>query len=195
MHPLVFLAFAAASIFASALELDLPQQLSNFSSIIPSRTNATTLGALPRVECFGQRPTDEPIAKHDCEEALDSFVGEKDLTTRHTFAYDGRRTDSLPLEQTFGTCAIQFRLANQNDRVSITLGEIYAQVLGPSGVIKSCLGTSEDPPADAVGGRMYIGREGKLIVTIENPFSPRFSAVERRTGRRKIKRGLRRTLD
>jgi len=179
MYRLFLLFFAITSVLANPLQLNLPQQLANSISTNTSATHATNLGKA-LVHCFNRRPHDEPIAKHDCEEALDSFVGTKDLTLKHTFAKSGRRTDTFPMEQTFDTCSLNFDLVNDNDRVSITLGEIYAEVLAPAGVIKMCLGTDPDPDPRAVGGRTYLGKEGMLIVTLENPRSPRLSSIEKR---------------
>ena len=53
---------------------------------------------------------------------------------------------------------------NENDEDTLTLAEIYAELLGPDGVIKQCLGQVRSP---AIGGRMSLGEKGlvKIVVT------------------------------
>ena len=52
---------------------------------------------------------------------------------------------------------------NEDDEVTMTLAEIYAEVLGPDGVMKLCLGQVRLP---AIGGRMSVGPRGLLKVVV-----------------------------
>lgn len=53
---------------------------------------------------------------------------------------------------------------SEDDEVTMTLAEIYAELLGPDGVMKQCLGQVRLP---AIGGRMSVGARGllKIVVT------------------------------
>ena len=52
---------------------------------------------------------------------------------------------------------------NADDEDTLTRAEIYAEVLGPDGLIKNCLGQKRLP---AIGGRMSLGPKGLLKVII-----------------------------
>lgn len=54
-------------------------------------------------------------------------------------------------------------ILDEDDEETMTLGEIYAEVLGPDGVIKQCLGQVRAP---AIGGRMVLGAKGLLRVVV-----------------------------
>lgn len=45
----------------------------------------------------------------------------------------------------------------------LTLAEVYAEVLGPDGVLKQCLGQVRMP---AIGGRMAVGSKGVVKVAV-----------------------------
>ncbi len=53
---------------------------------------------------------------------------------------------------------------NEDDEDELTLAEVYAELLGPDGVMKQCLGQVRMP---AIGGRMSVGGKGvvKAVVT------------------------------
>ena len=53
---------------------------------------------------------------------------------------------------------------DEEDEDTLTLAEIYAELLGPDGVMKQCLGQVRLP---AIGGRMSFGEKGlvKIVVT------------------------------
>lgn len=55
-------------------------------------------------------------------------------------------------------------MINEDDEDTLTLAEIYAELLGPDGVMKQCLGQTRSP---AIGGRMSFGTKGllKAVVT------------------------------
>ena len=162
MHGFSFIALASLSALANPFQLNLPQQISNVSTIAKPDLNTT----IPRAEfeCFQPGPGDLPTTKDDCEQALDDFVGGKSMTEDHIFAYTGRRTDTLPLQQSFDSCRIDFMFLDLEDQCIINLAEIYAELLGPDGVIKQCLSVS--PRAIHVGGQAFLGRDSNLIVRV-----------------------------
>lgn len=45
----------------------------------------------------------------------------------------------------------------------LTLAEVYAELLGPDGVMKNCLGQVRRP---AIGGRMALGTKGVVRVVV-----------------------------
>lgn len=55
-------------------------------------------------------------------------------------------------------------MINEDDEDTLTLAEIYAELLGPDGLMKQCLGQVRSP---AIGGRMSLGAKGllKAVVT------------------------------
>ena len=58
---------------------------------------------------------------------------------------------------------IYLNMLNEDDEVTLTLAEVYAEVLGPDGVMKQCLGQVRSP---AIGGRMALGDKGLLKVVV-----------------------------
>ena len=50
-------------------------------------------------------------------------------------------------------------MLNEEDEDTLTMAEIYAQVVGPDGLVKQCLGQKKLP---AIGGRSILGRKGLL---------------------------------
>ena len=54
-------------------------------------------------------------------------------------------------------------MLNEEQEDTLTLGEVYAELLGPEGVIKNCLGQVRPP---AIGGRMVLGPKGFLRVVV-----------------------------
>lgn len=59
---------------------------------------------------------------------------------------------------------IYLNVINEDDEDTLTLAEIYAELLGPDGLMKQCLGQTRSP---AIGGRMSLGAKGllKAVVT------------------------------
>ena len=49
--------------------------------------------------------------------------------------------------------------------VSLTYAEIYAELLGPDGLLKDCLGPSV-PRVDALGGQTVMGPGNMLIADV-----------------------------
>ncbi len=50
-----------------------------------------------------------------------------------------------------------------DDEDRLTLAEVYAQVMGPDGVVKGCLGPGRPP---SLGGRMSLGPRELLKVMV-----------------------------
>ena len=104
--------------------------------------------------------------KSDCERALDKIVKGKSLTEVHSFGYQSRGvTDRLPLEAEYGSCTIVLMMFDLDTRISLTYAEIYAEILGPDGLLKECLGPSV-PKEDALGGQTVLGPRNMMIVDV-----------------------------
>ena len=104
--------------------------------------------------------------KSDCERALDKLVNGKSLTDIHHFGYQGHRiTDQLPVEAEYGSCNIAFLTFDLDTRITITYAEIYAELLGPDGVLKECLGP-DVPYAEALGGQTALGPLNMLVAEV-----------------------------
>lgn len=54
-------------------------------------------------------------------------------------------------------------VVGEEDEDEMTLAEVYAELLGPDGVMKNCLGQRRAP---AIGGRMTVGRRGVVRVVV-----------------------------
>ena len=162
-------------LFSSVLSLALgnPLQLnllttpnvSALASGIRSSPNATRLTTYN--DCFDiSSGHDFATTKSDCEKALDTLVDGKSLVELHSFGYQGRGiTDRLPVEAEYGTCNIAFLTFDMHTRITLTYAEIYAELLGPDGLLKDCLGPHV-PAGDALGGQTSMGPGDMLIVDV-----------------------------
>lgn len=104
--------------------------------------------------------------KSDCERALDELVKSKSLTEPRIFSYRGRGvTDRLPLEAEYGSCTVVLMMFDLDKRLTMTYAEIYAELLGPNGLLKECLGPSV-PAVDALGGQTVLGPLNMLIADV-----------------------------
>lgn len=105
----------------------------------------------------------------DCERALDKIVGGKSLTKPHSFGYQDhqayRLTDPLPVDTEYGSCSIVLLMFDDDERITLTYAEIYAELLGPDGMLKECLGPKV-PAADALGGQTVLGPRNMLIADV-----------------------------
>ena len=54
-------------------------------------------------------------------------------------------------------------MLNEDNEDVLTMAEVYAEVVGPDGLIKQCLGQRRLP---AIGGRMTLGPKSLLRVMI-----------------------------
>lgn len=163
---LPFLVFPV--IICNPLQLDLP------SSIAPSRNstfNATRLTT--HNECFdASHDHDIPATKLHCERALDTLVKGKSLLELHHFGYNKnpRVTDQLPIKAEYGNCVITLLTFDFDTNIIMTYAEIYAELLGPDGVLKECLGP-DIPTAKALGGQTAIGPRNLLIADVSGQLS------------------------
>lgn len=104
--------------------------------------------------------------KSDCERALDTLVKGKSLIQVHNFGYQSRGvTDRLPIEAEYGSCTLSLMMFDLDTRISLTYAEIYAELLGPDGLLKECLGPSV-PAEDALGGQTVLGPRNLLIADV-----------------------------
>lgn len=83
-----------------------------------------------------------------------------------SFSYQVRGvTDRLPLQAEYGSCSISLMMFDLDQRLTITYAEIYAELLGPDGVLKECLGP-DVPAEDALGGQTVLGPRNMLIADV-----------------------------
>lgn len=70
----------------------------------------------------------------------------------------------LPLRFASGSCYVELNTIDEDDEDTLTLAEIYAEVMGPDGLVKQCLGPGRPP---SLGGRMALGPKElvKVVVT------------------------------
>lgn len=140
----------------------------NISSLASGRrfsSNAT--GLTTYNDCFDSSSGHDIITtKSDCEKALDTLVDGKSLVELHSFGYEGRGiTDRLPVEAEYGTCSIAFLTFDMHTRITLTYAEIYAELLGPDGLLKGCLGPHV-PAGEALGGQTSMGPSNLLVVDV-----------------------------
>lgn len=161
--PFLFLPLA----MCNPLQLDLlsTSNTSSIASDISPTLNAT--GLATGNDCFdhslGHLFT---TTKSDCERALDTLVEGKSLIEPRSFGYQRRGvTDRLPLEAEYGSCSIALLMFDLDERLTLTYAEIYAELLGPDGVLKECLGPNV-PAADALGGQTVLGPRNMLIADV-----------------------------
>ena len=69
-----------------------------------------------------------------------------------------------------GTCLFAMDMLNASDEDTLTMAEVYAEVVGPDGLIKQCLGQVRQP---AIGGRMSLGPKNLLKVMITGRINDR----------------------
>ena len=151
----------------SPLQLDL-LPTSNASSVASDKSPTLNASRLTtHNDCFdhslGHLFT---TTKSDCERALDTLVKGKSLLEMHTFGYQSYGvTDRLPVEAGYGSCTVALLMFDLDTRISLTYAEIYAELLGPDGMLKECLGPSV-PAADALGGQTVLGPRNMLIADV-----------------------------
>lgn len=146
-----------------------PAQLLDLNPLTFAPFNTSTnLGV--QIGCFKQTRTSSFIAtnKVSCEAALDAWVRGKSLLVPRTFSRNPSAILTpddvrLPVQWVSGSCTVIVTILDEDDEETMTLGEIYAEVLGPDGVIKQCLGQVRAP---AIGGRMVLGAKGLLRVVV-----------------------------
>lgn len=149
----------------SQLHLLPASNTSSLTSGNPPTANATSLTTYN--DCFdhslGHLFT---TTKSDCERALDTLVKGKSLIEPHNFGYQSRGvTDRLPVEAKYGSCTVALLMFDLDTRVTLTYAEIYAELLGPDGLLKECLGPHV-PAEDALGGQTVLGPRNMLIADV-----------------------------
>ena len=155
---------------APQLNLLSAPNASAFAPGIISNLNATRLTTYNA--CFDSSEGQIfPATKSDCERALDTLVKGKSLVEPHYFGYEARRiTDLLPVKAEYGSCTITLMAFDLESRITITYAEIYAELLGPDGLLKDCLGPSV-PAKKAFGGQTAIGPRDLLVADVSGrPF-------------------------
>lgn len=150
-----------------------PSQL----NLLPaSNTSSLATGNIPTVnatrlttynDCFDHSIEHIfPTTKSDCERALDTLVKGKSLIELHYFGYQARGvTDRLPVVGEYGSCTVALLMFDLDTRVPLTYAEIYAELMGPDGLLKECLG-SHVPAEDALGGQTVLGPRNMLIADV-----------------------------
>lgn len=162
--------FFLSLVTCSPLQLGLLPS-SNASSVAsdnPPTLNATRLETynITYNDCFDHSSGHIfTTTKSDCERALDTIVKGKSLIEVHSFGYRRGVTNRLPVEAEYGTCTITLFSFDFDMRISLTYAEIYAEILGPDGLLKECLGSSV-PKQDALGGQTVLGPRNMLIVDV-----------------------------
>ena len=146
-----------------------PLTITNVSRLVaPSTSNLTKTGLTTYNDCFdhslGHLFT---VTKADCEHALDDLVRGKSLLETRSFSYRPSVfvTDRLPVLAEWGTCSLVLMMFDTDKIVSLTYAEIYAELLGPDGLLKECLGPTV-PAVDALGGQTVIGPGNMLIADV-----------------------------
>lgn len=150
--------------------LSLPSlTVTNVSKIVaPSTSNHSTTGLTTFNDCFdhslGHLFT---VNKADCERALDNVVRGKSLLEPRNFSYRDSVvvTDRLPVVSEWGTCNLVLMMFDTDKVVSLTYAEIYAELLGPDGLLKECL-WPRLPKVDALGGQTVLGPGNNLIADV-----------------------------
>lgn len=97
---------------------------------------------------------------------MDNWVRGHSLITPRTFGRNpSSRTDDvlLPLVLSGRSCFVQLDTVNEDDEDTMTLGEIYAEVMGPDGVVKQCVGPGRPP---GLGGKMLLGQKQVIKVFV-----------------------------
>ena len=161
------------SILANPLNLTPPQSLNlalfaaaAAAPVTTPKTNITgTLSS--EIGCFKPTkiPPFRPTNKQDCEAALDAWVRGQSLIQPRKFSRNPIEIDgvALPLGIDSGSCTLIADVLGEGDEDVLTLAEVYAELMGPDGLLKNCLGQVRRPP---IGGRMSLGGKNVLKVVV-----------------------------
>lgn len=164
--PVLALLCLLPCIHATPLDQGTSQSLSlpSLESTPLQRLNASAL-THSDLGCFANKPW-VTTSKADCEGALDVWVGGESLSIPRLFSRNPTSHMShvrLPFQAWHASCTVYVNVVDPGDEEVITLGQVYAEVLGPDGLAKNCLGQRGIP---AIGGKMTIGRKGVLKVIL-----------------------------
>lgn len=170
MHVLSLFASLVLPLVIATPLTSAPAQLLNLNPLTFAPLNISSINLGVEIGCFKQTEVRPLITtnKTSCEAALDSWVRGQSLLLARTFSRNPSAiltSDDvlLPLQRVSGSCMIYLNMLNEDDEVTLTLAEVYAEVLGPDGVMKQCLGQVRSP---AIGGRMALGDKGLLKVVV-----------------------------
>ena len=176
----IIISSASLIVLASTTPLQIIPSLSlpntSFDEIITTpikpANSTTVLSTL--LSCFAQSnpPSIFPTNKNDCETALDNWVRGNDLAEPHIFSREPSyhlQDVQLPLLREFGTCAMYLNTVSPGVEDTLTLAEIYAEVLGPDGLAKQCLAPKRQP---ALGGTMKMGPRKVVFAVITGMVRP-----------------------
>ena len=148
------------------LDLDtaplIPTNLSTSANLTAGSSAAREVG------CYKPDKNWPETRKEDCERVLDHWVKRQDLSlprifSRTSYSASKHRMMDLPLFVRDGSCRLGINVLQDDDEEVVSLADIYANVLGPDGLAKTCLGQIIPK---ALGGRMLLGPRNLLSVTI-----------------------------
>ena len=150
--------------------LSLPSlTITNVSKVVaPSTSNHSTTGLTTFNDCSDNSLGDLfTVNKADCERALDNLVRGKSLLEVRRFSYRDSVvvTDRLPVESQWGTCNLVLMMFDTDKIVSLTYAEIYAELLGPDGLLKEC-SWPYVAKVYALGGHTVLGPGNILIADV-----------------------------
>lgn len=110
--------------------------------------------------------------------AIDDWVRGQDLEVLRTFSAKpaiGPNDIHLPLKAVYGTCVFYLNTLNYDDEPKLSLAEVYAESMGPDGVMKNCFGQKRSPP---LGGKMQLGPGGLVKGAITGVEPPAAAAAD-----------------
>lgn len=176
----IIISSASLIVLASTAPLQMIPSLSlpntSFDEIIttPIKPANSTTGLSTLLSCFAQSnpPSIFPTNKNDCETALDNWVRGNDLAEPRIFSREPSyhlQDVQLPLLREFGTCVMYLNTVSPGVEDTLTLAEIYAEVLGPDGLAKQCLAPKRQP---ALGGTMKMGPRKVVFAVITGMVRP-----------------------
>ena len=169
---MIYYSFLSLMLLPAVFSITLPLNIvsnPNVYSPTPLRlASLSTTRLTTNNNCFYKSTEHSFVTtKPDCEGALDILVKGKSLVEPHYFGYKGvpRITDQLPVGAQYGTCSLVLLAYNTDSRIMITYAEIYAELLGPDGLIKDCVGP-DVPFEDALGGQTAMGPGNMLVADV-----------------------------
>ena len=138
---------------------------------LPTTNNTNDSNQL--LGCFSQTspPRIFPTNRNDCEAVLDNWVQGQDLAEPRTFTSNPSYLQDvlLPITRAFGTCVLYMGTVSPGSGDTLTLAEIYAEVLGPDGLARHCLGPRRLP---GLGGTMKLGPRKVIFAAITGRAQP-----------------------
>lgn len=186
---LIFFFSIASLALAKPLQLDPSQSLTNatldldlnlLTNPTVSESNTTSLGVTD-IRCYRPDPARRallPTNKIDCEIAIDNWIRGQDLEVLRNFSQKpaiGPTDIHLPVKSTYKSCFFYLQTLKYSDVSIFSLAEVYAEVMGPDGIIKKCLGQRGNPP---IGGESPLGPEGLIEAVVTGVKFPANDAAD-----------------